>query len=436
MLPSPRLLKIITALVAVALLPVLVDPSFVWVVAASWAIVLGAVVYDAWNLRAATPRVSATIPAAVGVGDSVAIDLRLATDASRPLRATVRAEPIAPLTAGADADVRLDRAVTERRIELGAPRRGTGGLAAAWVRTDGPLGVVRRIDRVALDHAGVAIVPNLGHVRRLALRHSASRQLPGAALLDRRAGAGTELDSLVAHVPGMDLRHVDWKASARHQAVRVRRFRLEQNQRLVLCIDTGRSMADPIHGIERLDHAVHAALLLSHVALRAGDLVGVHAYGARPVCFVPPASGPRHFQRIVQGCASLSARDEETNHVLGLRALLGRLDRRSLVVVLTELEDATTAELMIENLAHLAQRHLVVFVALDDPLTEAHDAVEPRTIDDVARAVVAGVLRRDRLRVLQRLGRAGVDVVHGPPDASALELLDRYIRIKRRGRIG
>jgi uncharacterized protein (DUF58 family) len=122
--------------------------------------------------------------------------------------------------------------------------------------------------------------------------------------------------------------------------------------------------------------------------------------------------------------------------VLGVHVLLQKLKRRSLVVVFTELADSTTAELMVEHLGHLAKRHLVVFVALDDPVVQDAIAAPPVDAEALASTAIAGGLRADRERVLRRLRRMGVDVIHAPPGVAALQLLARYVHIKRRGLIG
>jgi uncharacterized protein (DUF58 family) len=195
-------------------------------------------------------------------------------------------------------------------------------------------------------------------------------------------------------------------------------------------------MAEPVETLSRLDHAIHAGLTVASSALRAGDLVGLHAYGAEPRLWIPPEAGARHLGSLVQACASLEPRDVETNHVLGLHDLLTRLKRRSLVVVLTDFADSITAELMVETIGKLAQRHLVVFFALEDPRVVELARQEPRAVESLAESVVASEHRSDRRRVLRRLSRARVDVVHGPPGPASLALLQRYVTIKRRGLIG
>jgi len=432
MLPTRRLLILMSASLALAALPAVVD-AMLWPGVIAWWVALAcASLWDIALLVRARPRVEVRAPAAVGVGDAASVTLQLVQ--ARSAAATIRAETALPLEPGDDLEVLVPRGESEIALELRAPRRGMGRLVALWARIRGPLGLVCRVERIGVESREIAVVPNLSRVRKLLLDYFGASQ-QGAVVLPFR-GEGTELDSLAAYAPGMDLGDVDWKVSARHQALRVRRNRLEKNQRVVVCIDTGRLMADPIEGLERLDHAVHAALVVSYAALRAGDLVGLHAYASEPLAFLPPIAGVKHVKRLTQACAALKTTDVETNHVLGLHDLLARLKRRSLVVVFTEFVDSTSAELVIESLGHLAQKHLVIFVALDDPITEAPISTEPGSAEDLAEAVVAGQLRDERARVLHKLKRLGVDVVTGTPGRATLDLLARYVRIKKRGLIG
>lgn len=436
MTPSLRLLVVLGAGLGVAALPALVDVRLWVLFAVMWGALALALGWDLGALWTRRVSVAGRAPARVGVGDEFTLALEVELPARAPMHATLRGEAAPPLELVGDVALRLLPGTSRVELPLRADRRGSGTVRAVWFAFDGPLGLLRRIVRVPLEVEPVHVVPSMRRVRRMLLEHFGGSRFEAGVHVERFRGEGGEFDTLETYVPGMDLRGVDWKATARHQALSVRRFRLERNQRVIVCLDAGRIMGDPIGELTRLDHAVHAGLALAYTALRGGDLVGLHAYDAKPLVFVPPVPTLRHLDRLRTACATLAASDVETNHFLGLRELMTKLTRRSLVVVFTDFTDATMAQLMVENLAHIARRHLVIFVALDDPITEAPLRARPETVEELAAAVVAGELRDARALVLRDLARAGVEVVHGPPTQATLELLSRYVKVKRRGKIG
>jgi len=104
-------------------------------------------------------------------------------------------------------------------------------------------------------------------------------------------------------------------------------------------------------------------------------------------------------------------------------------------VVLTDFVDTITAELMVENLDRLSRRHVVVFVALQDPGLAAVAAQQPSGVLELNRAVVAGGLLRDREVVLRRLRRFGIYPIDAAPGQVSPRLINTYLDIKRRERI-
>jgi uncharacterized protein (DUF58 family) len=420
---------------AVTLVPV-VRPS-AWVFAAGYgAVVLGAALVDVFVLAALKFAVRVHVPKAVPVGDVCGVEVDITHGRGPAVWSRLLPEVTAPLRARSAAPAALTRGTTTHVLEVDTERRGRGEVQAIWVEAAGPFGLVARVSRTATEDVAVAVVPAVERLRKYALERLGDPLTRAGSRIHQRAGEGSELDALQTYAPGMDLRNVDWKSSARHNALRVWRFRHESHQNVVLCVDTGRLMAVPIDGITRLDHAVHASLLLGEWALRARDLVAVHAYGSAPRLWLPAASGLRHAARIRHAAADLEPETEETNHALGLQSLLARLKRRSMVVVFTDFVDSTTAELMVEYLGQIARKHVVVFVAIDDPELEVNFDRTPETLEIVASSVVAQEMARARHVVLERLRHVGVHVVHGPPGRATLDLLARYIEVKRRGLVG
>ncbi len=315
-------------------------------------------------------------------------------------------------------------------FELEPLRRGMGVLSGVWLRWRGPLGLVWR-QRVLRPARDIPVIPNIAGVRDEAIRLF-SRQASFGMKIQRDTGEGAEFHALRDFQPGMDVRTVDWKQSARHASLLAKEHHTERNHHIILVIDSGRTMSEPLAGLPRLDRALNAALLLAFVSLKLGDRAGLFAFDSRVEVASGVVSGVRGFAALQRLAAGIDYSTEETNFTLGLSTLAGRLERRSLIVIFTDFPDSVSAEMMIENMGLLLRRHLVLFVAMRDVDLEAMARAEPESPQDVSRAVTAGALLRERETVLLRLRRLGVEVLEAPLNALGPELISAYLALKQR----
>ncbi len=180
-------------------------------------------------------------------------------------------------------------------------------------------------------------------------------------LIARRIrGEGTQFEALREYEPGMDRRRIDWKSSARQTRLYARENESERNNQIVFAFDCGQAMCEPVDGLPRIDRAVSAALTASYVALKGGDRVALFGFGQRPELFTPFVTDARQFHRLQTAAAALDYRPAEPNFTLALATLGLKLARRSLMVLFSDFTDPTSAELMVESVGRLVQRHLVL----------------------------------------------------------------------------
>jgi uncharacterized protein (DUF58 family) len=310
-------------------------------------------------------------------------------------------------------------------------RRGEVFVDAVWLRWRGPFALAQRMVRFPIDKK-IDVLPDVRGISSAAVQFFSRDAIDGIKVQQQK-GEGSEFESLRDHAAGLDNRFVDWKRSAKHLKLLSKEFRVERNHQIMLAFDTGHLMAEPIEGLPRLDHAIHAGLLLGWISLRSGDYVGSFGFDAEVRQFMQPSRGLPYFIKLQSGSSQLAYRPEETNFTLGLAELNFRLKRRALVVLFTEFIDTTTAELLLESLHRMASRHAVIFVTLRDPLLPGIVDAKPDRFRDVAEAVVAHDLLRDRAVVLERLTRLGVHCLEVPPRGLAVSLVNRYLTIKKRG---
>lgn len=429
--PSGRALALVAAGLALAVLPALAAARLwpLWL-AYCGLMVLACGVDGVLCPRAGQLRVEPDLPAVLYMAAGGEARLTLALPLPWPVAAEATLDVSEHLEPVGSRRLRL-AAATVLSLPLRPRRRGEALVESLWLRYDGPLGLVRRTLCWRLDHA-VHAVPNVELVRTAALRFLNVRETLVGLKIERYPGDGTEFRALKEYTAGLDPRAIDWKASARHTRLLARECRAERNHQIVLALDTGRLMAEPVDGAPLVDHAIHAALVLAFVSLRHGDRVSLFAFAEKPRLFTSPRAGASALPALIELTRRLDYGTEETNFTLGLTDLALRLSRRSLVIVLTDFVDSVTAELMVDNLLRLRRRHLVLFVALRDPLLDQERDREPRTLVDLNRAVVAETLIGEREVVIRRLAKAGVAVIDSPPRAVGAALINRYLEIKRR----
>jgi len=376
--------------------------------------------------------VDARVPELVSIGTAAPLSVTVA--ARRNVgggRCSVLCEVSGPLQAPAVAEV--DWAGSGEGVAewtLRARRRGEGRLERVWLRWTGPLGLMAVHGRFEIGRA-IAVTPDVAAVRSMALRFAQHDAFFGQKQM-RQQGEGSEFRALREYVPGLDHRAIDWKQSAKHRALMCKEFYTERNQQIVFALDCGHLMSEPLDGVPRLDHAINAALQMAYTSLRHGDRVGVFGFDARVRSYSRPIGGVGNFALVQREMARLQYRPEESNYTLGLMDLMGRLDRRSLIVVMTDFVDTVTAELMVENLQRLSARHLVLFVALEDRKLGDLAAAPPGSLRGLARSVFAQDFVGEREVVLARLMRLGVQCLQVAPERLGIELVNRYLDIKRR----
>lgn len=320
----------------------------------------------------------------------------------------------------------------ELELVLRPRRRGRVVVAPLELRARVPGALVEQQWQVAGERE-LKVYPDLRAVQRRGLGQR--RQLLAAAgqRRSRFPGADGEFDRLRPWAPGDDLRHVDWKATARARQPITRVYQEERAQTVVVLVDGTRLMATGAAGRSKMDHAITAALSLCWAGLSRGDRVGVGVFDRSLRSWLAPREGMPQFGRAVDLLHDAWPVDSFPSYREAARPLLANLRRRSLVVWITDLLDRSQGEELAAGLRALRGRHLSLVVALDDPAIHSAADVAPDDREALFTKVGAQELLDDRAALCRRLGQQGARVVTLPPDQVSGGLVDSYLQIKRKG---
>lgn len=374
---------------------------------------------------------------ALSVGHTGEVVYRWTNPSSRPAHLNVR--EVRPDILGGTQPPRAlgipPRAAVREQVPVVPLRRGreTGGAGGFVVDSMGPLGLGRHRARLPLPW-DVVVYPPLVSVRLRASVAEALRRRDVGSKQIRRLGEGRLFESLREWVPGDDLRHIDWKATAKRGKVITRQYEAERRQQVLLVLDTGRLMtADVASGVARLDFAVQAALELAYAAAQHDDNVGIMTFADGVQHFVAPERGRTGVRRVMDVLAEVQPKLVEPDYPGAFRYLAARNRKRALTVFFTDVIDRFASDALVANVATLRPRHLPLAVTLRNPELDAAATQRPETPRDAYRKAAAEELLHAREEALGHMRRAGVLVIDVTPERAAQAVVAKYLDLKRRG---
>jgi uncharacterized protein (DUF58 family) len=312
-------------------------------------------------------------------------------------------------------------------------RRGQQVIGDTWVRYPSPLGFWQRQLRLP-GETRLRVYPDVQAVRHYELLARENRDVAASRLTHRRGG-DTEFERLRDFLPDDEFRRIDWRATARRSKLTVREYQLEQNQNLLFLLDCGRLMTAVWDGLTALDHALNATLMLSHVAVRRGDQVGLLAFDEKVTRLLLPRAGTTASNQLIAATYDLFPRMVESDYEAAFRALKLHVRKRTLVVFITHALDEATAQRLEHLTRSLLPQHLPLCVLLQDRelLDRAHRHATTAEDACIQGAAAELLLWRDRVR--RQLERAGVLVLEALASELTGALVARYLEVKARGLI-
>ena len=424
--PSPWL----APLVALVLPLHVLFGSYAW----SWL----ALLFLAWmverrTLLAARPGCARSLPARLSLGEPESVAITLDNAAAFPVWLRVRDDLPPALSADKQELSAAVPAGGRARVtyEIRPGRRGRHRFGELHVTLRRRFGLCEGLFTYPLVD-DVHVYPNTRTNRRYSLAAQLGHLRSLGIYSQRRPGAGGEFEHLREYVTGDPYRDIDWKATAKRLRPVLRVHGEERSQTVLVAVDVGRMMATALTDLTKLDHALQASLLLTHVALRAGDRVGLVLFADDVRAYVPPMRGPSQYRRVLAALHDVEASPTYVDFRRFSEFVLGRMSRRCLIVIFSDLLDESQAGPIGREVGRLRRRHLPVCVTMEDPVPRELSRVAPGSEKEAfARAAAADLLvEREAIKV--RLGKAGIGLLEAPAGELAIASVNRYLDIKRR----
>jgi uncharacterized protein (DUF58 family) len=395
------------------------------------ALLLLGLAYEAWMVGRAAPGLALSLPRRWFLGRATPLLFEITHRLQRAL--CVELAPSAP------PEVSLDRTVASVLVPAGAAGRwklmatarrlGRYQWPASSTRIGGVLGLAWW-NRQLASGGEMQVVPDI-----LRDAERASGELARGAQSTLRPGSGGEVLQLREYQPGDPPRAIDWKASARLRRLISRDFSEDQHLEIVIALDAGRASALAAGDTDRLALYANVAARLAQRATLLDDRVGLLIYADRPLAALSPGHGIAALTRLRACLAEAAVQPGESNPALAAIRIRSLVRQRSLIVLLTDLDDASSTGELRGAARLLLPKHLPFIAGVASERIAALARTPAADELQVYRSLAAQEYCKTLARNVASLRALGAAAVSAAPRELDRAVLQAYLSFRQRRRV-
>lgn len=194
-------------------------------------------------------------------------------------------------------------------------------------------------------------------------------------------GQGIDFDEFREYQPGDDVGAIDWNVTARSGVTHIKKFIEDRELLMVLVVDvSGSGSYGSIEETKR-ELAAEVAALFAFSAVQNQDQVAMIMFSDEVELLLPPKKGRSHCLRMIRDILVHKHKGKGTDLAPAMEALMQLVDRRSLVVLISDFQTDHTSQ--VEEALKLASvKHDLVAVQVSDPNEETLPSTGWVTVED------------------------------------------------------
>lgn len=311
-------------------------------------------------------------------------------------------------------------------------RRGLAAFGATQLLIASPLRLWWR-RRFVGEQETVKVYPNYEPLVRFTLLSMESSENQMGIVHKNRIGMSREFHQLREYQQGDVLSQIDWKATAKRRELISREYQEQRDQNIILAVDCSRRMRTLDGDISQFDHCLNAMLLLSFIALRQGDKVGVLGFGGETRWF-PPTKGAHSMTALLNHLYDYQTSDYPTDFSEAAEELDVRQKRRSLVVVLTNVRGEDQSDLL-PALRNLRRKHVVMLANLREGELDGNISTPVESLNEALTYGATRMYLEQRDQVFDTLSAHGILSLDSTAETLPIDLTNQYLKVKSSGQL-
>ncbi|SHL10670.1 DUF58 domain-containing protein [Flavobacterium chilense] len=316
--------------------------------------------------------------------------------------------------------------------DLRPTERGEYFFGALNIYVSSPLKLISRRFVFAKDQM-VPTYPSYIQLRKYDLLAFSNNLYQYGIKKIRRIGHTMEFEQIKEYVQGDDLRTLNWKATAKRNALMVNQFQDEKSQSVYMAIDKGRVMQMPFEGLSLLDYAINSTLVLSNVILKKQDKAGIFSFSKKVENRVFAEKRSSQMQKILETLYNIKTDFFESDYSRLYVDIKKNINQRSLIILYTNFETMDGLNRQLPYLKGIAKSHLLVVVFFSNTELNAIINKKTDTIQEIYDKVIAEKFMFEKRLIANELKKYGIHSVLTQPENLTLDAINKYLEIKARG---
>lgn len=320
------------------------------------------------------------------------------------------------------------------RYSLRPTKRGEYHFGFVHLFFCSPLGLAERRFSVDLSQT-VPVYPSLIQMHKYEFLAISNKLTMYGVKRIRRLGHTTEFEKIKEYAVGDDVRTINWKSTAKKDALMVNQYVDEKAQPIYNIIDMGRNMQMPFEGLSLLDYSVNAALVLSNIALLRSDKAGIITFSHRVDSVLSADRKSGQIKRILELLYRQQTGFLESNFEELFITIRHRISQRSLIFLYTNFESVSSVRRQLPYLKGIAEKHMLCVVFFENTELKAFTERDADSLDSVYENTVAEKFYSEKRQIVKELTSLGIFTLLTPPDQLTVNTINRYLGFKARGLI-
>jgi len=295
----------------------------------------------------------------------------------------------------------------------------------------GPLRLVMR--RYVFEaNKTIKVYPSFIQMRKYQLLAVSNKLQEVGVKRIRKLGHSMEFEQIKEYVRGDDYRTINWKATARKEALMVNNYTDERSQQIYCLINKGRVMKMPFGGMTLMDYAINASLVLSNVALVRQDKAGLVTFAENLDAFILADKKTTQMNLLLETLYRQQTRFLESDFEKLFSVIRNRVTNRSLLILFTNFESLESLQREMPALKKMARYHLLLVVFFEN--TELKSLRESKAVkmEDIYIRTIAEKFAFEKRLMVKELHKNGIQSILTTPENLTVNTVNKYLELKTR----